>query len=91
MRERVIRLTNVDDMMRLHSIALNCPFRIIAHRDAKYTNIRSLLSLLSLDLSYPIRMTYEGEHDRLEDFMTEHACRDIEEEYLKQTAANNMA
>lgn len=62
-RTMTILIDNIDKVKRLANIAMSLPFYVDAVSDRWKVDAKSLLGLLSLDVSKPIELRFDAENE----------------------------
>jgi phosphocarrier protein HPr len=62
-RTMIVLIDNVDKVKRLANIAMSLPFYVDAVSERWKVDAKSLLGLLSLDVSKPIELRFDAENE----------------------------
>ena len=62
-RTMIVLIDNIDKVKRLANIAMSLPFYVDAVSDRWKVDAKSLLGLLSLDVSKPIELRFDAENE----------------------------
>ena len=73
MQKRQIMLNGVEDAKTFVTMANKCDFDIDVYYNRMIIDAKSILGVLSLDLSQPLTVEYTGHHSELEAFLDEHS------------------
>ena len=72
MKSRQIVLHDLNDVLKLVDVASLVSFQVEAVSGTKYLDAGSILGIMSLDLTEPIELHYDGEDENLENFVEAH-------------------
>lgn len=70
MKERKIRLPELEDAKKFVSAASECEFDVNVFYNSVIIDAKSLMGVLSLDLSRELTVQYGGENLQFEDFLS---------------------
>ena len=72
-REFTVEFSSFEDVVEFNSIATVQPFRIITGNDTQWVNAKSLMGLVALDHSAPMRVRMDCTPEQYEAFRS--ACK----------------
>lgn len=72
MKQRKIKISTIDDAKDFVSKAVACDFDINIFYNRVIIDAKSILGVLSLDLTKVLTVEFNGEDQALEDFLDEH-------------------
>ena len=71
--QKKIHFDSIDDVIRFSNIAVCCPFDIdIGKNSHEMIDAKSIMGIMSLDLSDPLIVDYEGQDQNLEEYLKAH-------------------
>lgn len=62
-RTMIVLIDNIDKVKRLTNIAMSLPFYVDAVSERWRVDVKSLMGLLSLDISRPIELRFDAENE----------------------------
>lgn len=71
MKQRKIRIASITEAKDFVSRAANCAFDINIFYNRVIIDAKSILGVLSLDLTKVLTVEYDGENERFEEFLEE--------------------
>ena len=72
MKSATIMIRTIEDAKKLCDIAGHCPFAVTEMSEGNDLDMASLISVLSMDLTGPVTISYDGENAKLEEFVEAH-------------------
>lgn len=73
MQKRQIMLCGIEDAKAFVTMANKCDFDIDVYYNRMIIDAKSILGVLSLDLSQPLTVEYTGHHTEWEEFLDSHS------------------
>lgn len=73
MQKKQIMLNGIEDAKAFVTMANKCDFDIDVYYNRMTIDAKSILGVLSLDLSQPLTVEYTGYHAGLEEFLDNHS------------------
>ncbi len=75
MKQRIIRLSTLEDAKAFVTAAMKCDFDVDIFYNRVTIDAKSILGVLSLDLTKNLTVEYNGENEEFEDFLDRQAAK----------------